>query len=72
MDDRNRRAPVALAAHAPVAQAPGGFLLAEIFGGQIGGDRVPWLALKFRPSYLAGVDRDAVQFVGVPVRPTLP
>src|SRR3954463_7356419 len=29
MDDGNRRAPVALAADAPVAQAPGGLLLAQ-------------------------------------------
>ena len=35
MDDRNRRAPVTLAAHAPVAQAPGGFLLAQALGHQI-------------------------------------
>ena len=34
MDDGNRRAPITLAAHAPVAQTPGGFLLAQTFGGQ--------------------------------------
>ena len=40
VDDRDRRAPVALAADAPVAQAPGGLLLAEALGVQRGGDRV--------------------------------
>ena len=39
MDDRNRRAPIALAADAPVAQAKRGFALAQAFGGQRIGDR---------------------------------
>jgi hypothetical protein len=34
MDDWDGRAPVALAAHAPIAQTPGGFLLAQAFGGK--------------------------------------
>jgi hypothetical protein len=29
MDDGNRRAPVALSAHTPVTQAPGGFFLTQ-------------------------------------------
>ena len=34
MDDGNRRAPIALAADAPIAQTPSGFLFAEAFGCQ--------------------------------------
>ena len=34
MDDGNRRAPVALPAHAPIAQTPGGFFLAQAFGSE--------------------------------------
>ena len=34
MDDGDGRAPVALAAEAPIAQTPGGFLIAQAFGGQ--------------------------------------
>ena len=38
MDDGNRCAPVALTADAPVTQTPSGFLLAQAFGKQVGGD----------------------------------
>ena len=34
MDDGNRRAPITLATHTPVAQTPRGFLLAQAFGSQ--------------------------------------
>ena len=40
VDDRDRRAPVALPADAPVAQAPGGLLAAEAAVLERGGDRV--------------------------------
>jgi hypothetical protein len=40
MDDGNRRAPITLTAHTPVAQSPGGFLLAQIFRSQQFGDVV--------------------------------
>ena len=54
MDDGNRRAPVALAANAPVAQAPGGFFLAQAFGSQVCGHRID-----------AGLEAQAVEFAGV-------
>ncbi len=40
MNDRDRCAPVALAAHAPVAQAPGGLFLAQALGSQITSDSI--------------------------------
>ena len=51
MNDRDRRAPVALTAHAPVTQTPGGFLLAKAFGGQVS-----------RHGVEAGFERQAVVF----------
>ena len=40
VDDGDGRAPVALAADTPVAQAPGGLLLAQALGGQVAGHGV--------------------------------
>ena len=51
MDDRNRRAPVALPAHTPVAQAPGGFFLTQTQGSQVKGHGVD-----------AGLEVQAIKF----------
>ena len=70
MDDRDRRAPVALTAHTPVTQTPGGFLLAQAFGGQVGSHGVE-ASLEHQAVIAARVDRHARAFFGVPVLPFL-
>ncbi len=69
MDQRDRRAPVALARDTPVAQAPGGFLLAQALGGQVGGDGVHGLPIV-QAVVLAAVDQHAVLLVGIPLLPS--
>ena len=68
VDDRNRRAPVALAAHAPVTQAPGGFLLTQAQRGQVGGDRV-YAGLESQAVVFARVHCHTCAFFGVPGLP---
>jgi hypothetical protein len=46
VDDRNRRAPIALARDAPVAQAPGGLLLAQALFAQRMGDGIDGIAVR--------------------------
>jgi len=67
MDDRDRRAPVALAADAPVAQTPGGLLLAQAFGGEQLGHLVDG-GFVTQTIQFARVDADAT-FCCVPLRP---
>ena len=68
VNHRNRRAPVALARDAPVAKAEGGFLLAEAFGGEIGGDGIH-ARCELQAVVLATADRYAVSLHGVPILP---
>ena len=68
MDDRDRRAPVALPADAPVAQAPGRLLAAEAAVLERRGDRVDRDLVR-QAAVVVGVDRDAARRVGVPVLP---
>jgi hypothetical protein len=70
MDDRDRRAPVALPAHTPVTQTPGGFLLAQAFGGQVSSYGVQ-TGFEGQAVVLARLDRNARAFFGVPVLPLL-
>ena len=70
VDDGNRRAPVALAAHAPVAQTPGGFLLAQALGGQQFGHLVHRRHMGQAVEF-AGIDADSALLVAVPVGPCL-
>src|SRR5712691_10141352 len=66
MNDRDRRAPVALARNAPVAKAPGDLFVAEAFRLEVGGDGVH-RRLVVEPVVLARVD--AAAGVGVPRLP---
>ena len=68
MNHGNRRAPIALAADAPVAQTPGGFFLAQAFGHQVSGHGVNG-GFKSQSVVLAGVHRHALLLVAVPVSP---
>ena len=68
MDDRNRRAPVALPAHTPVAQAPGGFFLTQTQGSQVKGHGVD-AGLEVQAIKFARVDRPAGGLVAIPVLP---
>ncbi len=68
VDDGNRRAPVALAAHAPVAQAPGGALLAQAFGGEQFGDFVHRVFVG-QAVEIARVDAHRALFVAIPIGP---
>mmetsp|Transcript_14221 Transcript_14221/g.38965 ORF Transcript_14221/g.38965 Transcript_14221/m.38965 type:complete len:879 (+) Transcript_14221:447-3083(+) len=68
VDDRDGRAPVALAADAPVAQAPGGLLLAQALGRQQFGDLVD-RGLVAQAVEHAGVDAHAARLVAVPLGP---
>jgi hypothetical protein len=70
MDDRDRRAPVALAADAPVAQAPGGFFLAQTAHLQRVRDRVDRIFVV-QSAVAVGVDGDATLFVTVPILPVV-
>ena len=70
MNDRDRRAPVALTAHTPVTQTPGGFLLAQAFGGQVSSHGVQ-TGFEGQAVVLARLDRNARAFFGVPVLPLL-
>ncbi len=68
VDDGNRRAPVALAAHAPVAQAPGRLLLAQAGGDdQFGHARNR--ILHAEAVERAGFDAHAALLVAVPLGP---
>ena len=72
VDDGDGRAPVALAADAPVAQAEGGLLLAQALGCQQFGDLVDGGFLAQAVQKLeacAGVDAHAFLLVAVPVGP---
>ncbi len=68
VDDRDRRAPVALAADAPVAQAPGGLLLAEAGRADEVGDARHGV-LHAEAVERAGVHAHAALLVGVPLLP---
>ena len=68
VNDGNRRTPITLAAHAPVAQAPGSFLLAQAQGGKVGGHRID-AGLEAQAVVLAGVDGHALVLVAIPVGP---
>ncbi len=74
MDDRDRRAPVALAADAPVAQAPGGAPLAGVVRGQRAGDGGDG-GVVVQAAVVVGVDRHralaALVLEGVPVLPAV-
>jgi hypothetical protein len=67
VDDGDRAAPVALAADAPVAQAPLHLLLADALGGEVGGDGVDGGFIA-EAVVLAGIDADAV-LAAVPLLP---
>ncbi len=70
MDDGDRRAPVALAAHTPVAQTPSGLLFAQALdrqGVRHSVDRV----FHRQAAETVGVDGHALLLVGVPVVPLL-
>ena len=68
VDDRDRRAPVALAADAPVTQAPGGLFLAQTQCRQLGRHLVYRIGAG-QAAELVGVDGDALGLVGVPLLP---
>ena len=68
VDDGDWRAPVALAAHAPVAQAPGGFLLAQAQVGQRSSHRVYGFH-KGQSTEHIGVHCHTALLVAVPVLP---
>src|SRR5581483_2904299 len=74
MDDRDRRAPVALARDTPVTQAPLHLLLAELQGSQISRDRVHGLLVTLAIVIVAAirgarVDTTAVRGLRIPVLP---
>ena len=68
MDDGNRRAPISLTAHTPVAQTPGGLFFAQAHGRQLFGDLIHRVfepqAVK-RPRVHAHTD-----FGGIPLLPS--
>ena len=68
VDDGNRRAPVTLAAYAPVAQAPGGFFLAQAVFFQRVGHGVDRL-LVTHAAEAVGVDGNAARLVAIPFLP---
>jgi len=68
VDDGDGRAPVALAADAPVAQSPGGLLLADALGGQQFGHLVDRILVAQAVEH-AGVDAHALDLVAVAVLP---
>ncbi len=68
MDDRDRRAPVALPADAPVAQPPGRLLLAQPQGHEIGRHGID-SGLVAEPVVLARVHARAALLVGIPLLP---
>ncbi len=70
MDQRNRAAPVALARHAPVAQAVLHLGRAEVLGRQVSGDGGDG---SFEPEsiVLAGIHTAAALLVGVPLLPAV-
>ena len=70
VDDGDGRAPVTLAADAPVTQAPGGFQLAQALGFQYLGHGLH-AVLVVQAVKLAGVDENAALLVAVPVAPLL-
>ena len=70
VDDGDRRAPVALAAHTPVTQTPGGFLLAQALGSQQFGHLVHGLDMA-QAVQLTGVHTDALLLVAIPFLPCL-
>jgi hypothetical protein len=70
MDDRDRAAPVALAGNAPVAQAELHLLVAEVLGGEVGGDGVDG-GFVAQAVVLAGIDQLALDLVGIPLGPGL-
>ena len=70
MDDRNRRAPVALPADAPVAQPPGGLLGAETLVRERRRHRIDG-DLVGEAAEVVGVHRHAAARVGVPVLPVV-
>jgi hypothetical protein len=70
VDDRDRAAPVALARNAPVAQAELDFLVAEVLGGEVGGDGVD-RGFVAEAVVLAGIDQLALDLVGVRLGPGL-
>ena len=70
VDDRDRRAPIALARDAPVAQPVLDALAAQAPGGQIGGDRIDG-RLVAQPVEGAGIHAHAIRLVFVPGLPVL-
>ena len=68
VDDRDRAAPVALARNAPVAQAELDLLVAEVLGGEVGGDGVDG-GFVAEAVVFAGIDQLAALLVGVPLGP---
>ena len=68
MNDRNRRTPVALAADAPIAQAPGGLKFAQVFGGEQFGDFVDRLMVRHTIQN-TGIDGNDSFLISVPILP---
>src|SRR6185437_8977800 len=64
VDDRNRRAPVALAGNSPVTQPPLDLLLAELQSCQIGGDGVHGLLVTLAVVVVAAIRRSEERRVG--------
>ena len=64
MDQRDWRAPIALARNAPVAQTPHDLFVAEVFGFEIGGYRIDRLPV-LKAVVFARIDTDAVFLVGI-------
>ena len=70
MNNRNRRAPITLAANAPVAQTPRRFLLAQPFGFQRGGNGIDRSGVV-QTVECARIHGDAALFIGVPFLPLI-
>ena len=70
MNDGDWRSPVALAADAPIAQAPGDFFLAQAFGGKVGSHGLD-TRFKAQTIVFFRINSNAQLFVAIPVCPSL-
>ena len=70
MDQRDWRAPIALARNTPVAQTPHDLFVAEVFGFEIGGYRIDRLPV-LKAVVFARIDTDAVFLVGIRFLPRI-
>ena len=70
VDDRDRRAPVALARDTPIAQAVLHLLVAQTFELQVSGDRIGG-SLVAEAVVLAGIHADATLLIRVPLLPVV-